>query len=409
MVVRLLEETEKAEFYKLSSICFEYPFNPKGKPEEVLLEEIRNRPPSKAQSSVAHSYGAFTEDNQLMSGLDVIPYDFYFDGHVVKGTGIGNVVTYPHHRRKGAVREIFKAALPKMYEDGMIFSYLYPFSESFYQRFGYHHLNHSLCWDLDLAMIPDFRYEGSFHLLGDTADLQDFSTAYHRFAEKYNLMVKRGPYDWDNVNNAKGCYNNHYGYLYKDENGHPTGYLVFKREVRENQICLICREMVFDGFKTLKALLSFARTYMGDYKYLHVHVPASIPLEHFCMDFSVGSTRASKALNGMVRVVNVREALLLSAYQGSGSFSLNITDPQIPENNGLFTVLFEDGRATKVDQCAAGTVPDCSMPVDIFSAAITGNYHTHDFQWFEGFTLSCTANKLGQIFYKKPSFINNYF
>lgn len=409
MKIQTIADNKLLEMLKLSSICFDYPFQTNGKSEEEYLKQLKQNPPSKARSPLSKTIGAFTDKEELMSGLSLISYEFYFDGKPQKGTGIGDVVTYPHHRRKGAIREIFNYALPHMYREGHTFSYLYPFSESFYNRFGYHRLNNSICWELDLSMIPDYNYDGSFHLYGMDASLEDFSTAYESFASQYNMMVKRDQYDWDNLTAAKGCFNNNYAYLYKDRDGIPCGYLIFKREVRNGAVILNCREMVYYNFTVLKALLSFVRTYSADFKSIRLHSPSVLNMDHFCRDFTCGHTSVTHALNGMIRVVNAENALLSAAYRGSSSFTVLLTDPQIAENNGKFTVCYKDGAAEKILRSKEDQTVDCKMNIDLFSAALAGNFNAYDFKWIDGFESYCNEEKLSEIFYKKPGWINNYF
>ena len=59
----------------------------------------------------------------------------------------------------------------------------------------------------------------------------------------------------------------------------------------------------------------------------------------------------------MVRVVNVETVLKGARYIGSGKVSISISDGQIKENNGVFEVAFQDGRAVSVQKvCGNGDV-----------------------------------------------------
>ena len=64
------------------------------------------------------------------------PYRMIFDGSEAK---MGGSAVSPHFRKKGKkyIRNIFEYAMNEMYEDGYIFSYLYPFSHVYYRKFGY--------------------------------------------------------------------------------------------------------------------------------------------------------------------------------------------------------------------------------------------------------------------------------
>lgn len=410
MIVRKITPQELSETRKISAICFEYPYEMKDKTEEEYLKEMVASPTCKEDKYFLEKWAAFTDDNKMMSSFLGLPYTVYFDGNQMKSVGIGAVSTYPHHRRKGAVRECFNKALPDIYEDGVDFSYLYPFSEMFYANFGYQRSCNSICWKFGLSTIPDYRFPGTFHLYESEEDMDGFKEAYNGYAKNFNMMIARDEYDWDKLKNAKAYANNNYAYLYRDSDGTPKGYLIFKREVRNQETILNCSDVVFQDFETLKALMSFARSYGTDFRAIRFYAPSCFSLEYFCKDFSQSYSSMNIGSNGMVRVINVKNVLKNAKYNGSGEFSIKITDSQIKQNNGIFTVVYENGSAKDVTflECTDGTV-DLECTINFFSAAIVGNYDVEDFDYMEGLKINCTSDKLNQVFYKKPCFINNYF
>lgn len=411
MIIRKIKKEELLESKKLSSICFEYPYEEDGDNEEIALQKILDNPTNKDDKYYNGKWGAFDDNEEMMSCLSVVPFQYQYDGHWLKGTGIGNVCTYPHHRRKGAVKNIFEHILPDMYKNQVSLSYLYPFSESFYNRFGYMRLDNSTCWNLGLNTIPDYRYHGTFHLYTNSHDRTDYELVYNEYASRFNMMVQREEYDWGNLDQAKGYLNNNYAYLYKDSDGIPRGYLIFKKDIRNNTTILNCRELIFNNFQTLRAIMSFVKTYASDYRSFRFHVPSSYHLEYFCNDFMIGGSTTHNASNGMVRVINVHNILQLSTYKGSGNITLKISDPYIPDNNQIFSVTYGEGQDTIVDTFHYNSdhAVDVEMPIDIFSSAIVGNYDINDFDYIDGLHLYSPKDKISNIFYKKPNWINNYF
>ena len=407
MNIRPLEQNELIEAKQLSAICFEYPFQI-DKSEEEYLNQLLTSPSQKSDVYWNMIYGAFTEENELMSCLNVIPYNFYFDGAVMKGTGIGNVVTYPHHRKKGAIKKIFQTILPKMYEEETAFSYLYPFSESFYRKYGYERSCNAIGWNLDLSKIPFTPYSGSFHLYSNPSLRPMFEEAYENFSTPLNMMVHRDKYDWMTLKNAKASYNNTYAYLYKDKTGKPCGYVIFKKDFDHKQPILNCRELVYDSYSTLQAIMSFLSTYASDYKRIHFYGPAFYNLQSFCTDFAQSTSYMTIGLNGMVRAVHVPSVLKQARYNGSGTISIELSDQQIKENKGIFHITFESGKALSIEKTTSGS-PDLSLPISLFSSAIVGNYTAEELLFHDELILHCSLEKLSSVFYKKPCWINNYF
>ena len=396
MVVRHINRSEIDDTKKISSVCFDYPFIP---------EDL-----SKAYSCWDQQIAAFDDDGSMMSTLAVIPYKFYYEGRQCSANGIGNVTTYPQYRRRGAVKALFSYALREMYEKGDVFSYLYPFSEAFYGSFGYRRVTDSICYTFDLRGIPAWPITGRFELYEDgRADImKKCQEIYDLYARRYNMMVKRDKHDWTYLEEAKAYINNDYLFLNTDDSGEPLGYIVFRKSDND----LKCREIIFRDYKSLQSLCAFAKTYSADYHAIRFHAPDCLFMESLCSDFAAYPAEITRAMNGMVRAVNIEKVLKLS-HSSAGSCQTKIKifgDSMLPENNGIYSVSSgKNGQAVSVSRSAdTDTDYDISIPVNIFSAAIIGNYDINDLGWIPDVEITNPENA-SHIFYKKPSFINNYF
>lgn len=423
MITRYIQDTELMEARNISSLCFNWSHDTAGKTCEEYTDEIKKNPKSKSDAYYTHTLAAFTNTGEMMSCLSILPYKVIFDGTVVSMSGIGSVCTYPQHRRKGAVRECFFHALKDMYSNGTSFTYLYAFSEKFYGNFGYIPASTSLQWCLDLSTIPDYRLSGTFSLYRGEEDYSDYEKLYTTFAGKYNMMVHRDSYDWEVLKSADPFKGSRFAYLYKNSAGEPGGYLIFEKQKDNSSVILDCKELIFDSFESLKALMAFAKTFSADYDKIRFNAPAYLNLDYFCEDYSQSSSFRCFKQNGMVRAVNVYQVLEQASYQGTGEISLRVYDSILPENNKIFTVTFTDGKAIQVlcetvnvctlndNNNASGSLkkPDLEMTINQFSAVITGKYQVSDLEYQEGITLHCSKEKAASLIYKKPCWINNFF
>lgn len=122
----------------------------------------------------------------------------------------------------------------------------------------------------------------------------------------------------------------------------------------------------------------------------------------------MGAAQWSVENAGMVRVINVVEVLKKARYQGSGSLTVEIEDPQIPENNGVCTVTFADGKALSVKKNE--TAPDLKLSISAFSALIAGALPFRDAaDYLSGVRVLTPSKAAEQVFYKKPMMIADYF
>ena len=137
MIVRKIRENELKRSAQLSALAFEYPMEGAEKSPEDFFRDVREHPGSLEDVRWDSRWAAFEDDDATMiATFCVLPWHATFDGHEVIMGGIGGVATLPQYRRGGAIRRCFEAALPDMYAQGMVLSYLYPFSNAFYRRFG---------------------------------------------------------------------------------------------------------------------------------------------------------------------------------------------------------------------------------------------------------------------------------
>ena len=116
------------------------------------------------------------------------------------------------------------------------------------------------------------------------------------------------------------------------------------------------------------------------------HLPAKSHMEYLFPEWALGAYEAAVENAGMVRVVNVRSALEKAAYRGSGALKLRVSDPQIPENNQVLAVHFENGRLLSVTP--ADLPCDLELPINVFSALLSGTCSFADAaMWMPGIVL----------------------
>ncbi|MDF2540407.1 MAG: hypothetical protein K0S47_125 [Herbinix sp.] len=403
VIVRKINPSEIIETEKLSSLAFSWSFD-----EEAYAKKLQegNPPTNKGDAYALNKWAAFQEDGSLIGCMTIIPYQMYFDGHILPMSGIGCVCTYPQYRRKRAIRHCFEGAIREMYDTNQTFSFLYPFSQAFYRKFGYEPTAGRIVWNFSMNTIPEYDYPGSFSLY-DGKDITEFEKAYKKFAVSYNMMVERDEYDWHRLKDCNPFKTNKQAYLYKNEAGEPSGYFIFEREIINNSAVMNCSEFVFDNFDTLRALLSFARAFRADYSSIQLEAARDLRLEYFCSDYPQSSSHSEIKPMGMIRVVRVDKVLACAKYQGTGSISIEIKDEMLPENSGIWSVTFEDGKATSVSKDSVNKA-DISMTIQVFSTAITGGCDLSDFTYRTDVKVN-NADEIHKVFYHKNSLIVNYF
>ena len=136
-------------------------------------------------------WGYFDDDGTI--GACLKNYDFVscYAGQLVKSGGIGDVCTLPEYRNQGAIRHLMKACLDHAYENGEIFSTLYPFAHGFYRKFGY-----EVFFDLHRYVIPPeelskIRSDWKIRRLEQGEEIPLLTELHNKFAKRYNACVYR--------------------------------------------------------------------------------------------------------------------------------------------------------------------------------------------------------------------------
>src|SRR5699024_1916594 len=126
--MRNIIELNINEYYKqifsLSQYAFQYNLTEK---EEILKKDEAKR----------HIIYGCMENKKLAAKLHIIPLSTFIGGIKFPLGGISSVATWPEFRRKGMVDNLLRYAVKKMQEKGFLVSFLYPFSYSFYRKYGW--------------------------------------------------------------------------------------------------------------------------------------------------------------------------------------------------------------------------------------------------------------------------------
>ena len=416
MIVRKIKPEEWKRTEELFSLAFCYPYDCDKEPLELYKEKMAN-PEAREVAKTFHKYAAFEDDDKtMMSCMSAIQFPINFNGKDVVMAGIGDVSSIPAYRRRGGIRACFTEMLPDLYESGVTFSYLYPFSTYFYNKFGYGMGVKANVYELDLSRIPRYSTTGKCILAephNAQALLKDISTVYEVWQQKYNGMVNNSLLEYQFVTNSNPCKTQEFLYLYRSADGSPKGYISFHKEKQDGDQLLVCTKIVFVDSEGLMGLLELVASYAANYRSIRFTIPEDIEIEMALKELSFGACKLEHSYTGMVRVINVEKALWLSSYCGNGNIALRITDPYIKSNNGIFSVSYQDGKAVEIKHSPLENNINSDaiiMHIDRFSEFIFQNRSAGHFLYCQEQSLTAKDIRiLEESFIRKPSFLMEHF
>ena len=397
MIIRKARSEDKQQIREISAICFEYALRPEptdSKPEEEHY----------------FRWAALTDDEKTVMGtLTVNDYLVNFDGNTCRMGGIGGVATLPQYRRQGCIRSCFNAALQDMYSDGYILSYLYPFSTAYYRKFGYESCIQKQFLTVQLSTLKPDSVTGEFRMNHPRAPLTEAIRCIDRCWEQtFNMMVQHNEnyYDW--TRECIPAERMEYTYVYYAADGTPKAYTTFRPERLPESRHLNCSRFFFADREGFHGLMELFKSMAADHKTVTFVLPAVPAMQYLLSELALESVDCVCKTTGMVRVINVKKALEMTKYRGSGRISIEITDAQIAENNHTYTIDFADGRAVSVT--TTGNSADVKMDITAFSALLLGAAEFDDAcSCFTGIRVLNEDACYNQVFYNKKMLITDGF
>ena len=394
MIVRKVTPEENRRVNEVFAIAFEMPLE-----KEPFIGTEEN----------VTTWAAFDGD-AMTSTLSESRFDFQFDGHRCLMGGMGGAASLPQYRRHGGIRGCFEHSLVDQYEKGYDFSYLYPFSTAYYRRYGYECCVQHLLVTLDLGLLRVTDLGGHF-VMTDAADprTDDIKAVNENLEARFNMMVMHDAdfYKW--TQKVQPAVDNHFTYVYYAADGTPKAYTTFHMENQPDGRNLQCTRFFFVDAEGFMGLMQIFKSLASDHRFVKFTLPYGQGIEYAMPEWSMGAARWTVNNNaGMVRVVNVEKVLSKAAYLGSGEITMEISDKQIAQNNGCFTVVFQNGRAVSVEK--TDKAPDIRLNIPALSAMISGAADLATARAFIPGTEVLNENAaFQQVFYRKPVMIVDYF
>lgn len=414
MIVRKIRPDELKRTKELFSIAFEFAYECDKDAMEVY-ETCIKEPKTREDASPLEKYGAFLDDNQTMTScLSAIRYPMNFDGHSVVMAGIGGVSSLPQHRKGGGIRGCFVTMLPELYKEEVAFSCLYPFSTAYYRKFGYEVGTAMRMYEWKLAYLPEEKPEGHCELLDATnreKSAKGIQKVYRTWQKKYNGMIENESYEYAFVTEADPYRTQEFTYIYYKKNKEAAAYMTFRKEKDATGQRLDCSRFVFEDMEGLKGLLALAKTFSSDHYEIRFTLPEDCRIEPLMQERSFGACQIKESYLGMVRVIHVEKVLKMARYRGSGAIAIEIEDADILENNGVFEVIFAEGKAVSVMK--KQMLPQITMSIAEFSRWIIGAAEESSLAYCSHIKIQqaglVESGLFGKVFYKKPCYLMEYF
>lgn len=318
------------------------------------------------------TYCALFEDGRPASGVASTAMVQNVRGKLFDAGGVWGVSTAPAARRKGYCRQTLAAVLAAGRADGQVFSNLYPFRESFYQRLGY--------VTFSLPRIAKFAPSAVTPLLGrdlggrvEVALIGAIYDAYRDYLTRLRPRTHGMGFfvhpDWASANR------NRFWLAQAVAGGQVVGLMLYDiKGEEETKFLFRGLRFYYDTAQGRYLLLQWIARHVDQADRVELWLAATEQPETWLADLAVKTESEIRAPMG--RVLDV--ARLGGMQVGPGRFTARINDPLCPWNEGSWRFESANGEL-RVERVTASEEPDCALTIQGLTALVYGTHDPGDF------------------------------
>ena len=357
--IRQLQGEEMLEtLYNMNSYAL-HP-SPPLQDKDEWMERVRSR-----QGMVCQ---AVFEDETPVANVVSTPMTQNMRGKLYGASGVWGVATAPGARRKGYCREAMARLLAVEGEAGKVFSNLYPFRESFYERLGY------VAFPLmKIARFPVLSLSPFLQMNLEGRVVQQYiGEAYDAYRDYLAEMRSHthGMAFFDFGDRASANRNLLWAALAKfGEN--IEGFMLYK--LLGEEVTKYTFSAIRFYYRTSRArglLLNWIARHIDQAERVELWLPPFEYPETWLADSQMKVETSIRP--AMSRVLEVEK--LVGMQVGDGHFSARIIDPLCPWNEGVWSFEASDGRL----QVSKGSRAGCKLTIQGLTALIAGMHDPQD-------------------------------
>ncbi|MHA1200893.1 MAG: GNAT family N-acetyltransferase [Candidatus Heimdallarchaeaceae archaeon] len=334
-----------------------------------LEQMIKNKPFFKEDLCLA-----LYENDEVVAGLMCKPIMQNVRGAIKPMCGVAEVVTKPEARRQGYSKKLMNLALKKMKAQGQIFSTLYPFKESFYEKLGYitfPQYRNAIFSPTSLVSLLKENYEGKIERVNIKNGLDIYLNFLEKIQKKVHGMGIKHRTEQERLKESP----NFWLTIARNNDDEVIGIMTYRITGFWKELKV--RSFFYANSLAKYLLLQWLAHHSDQVREVHLPVPHHTYPETWYNDTFWGEK--GKIVNRewvpsvMGRVVSVDE--LSGMHVGKGKVSIKITDEQCEWNNNSYTFTSNNGvlEVSKTSDFV------CELTIQGFSAIVYGCYNLDDF------------------------------
>jgi predicted acetyltransferase len=298
--------------------------------------------------------------------------------------------------------------MEEMYDEGYVFSFLYPFSYSYYRKFGYEFNMSIVQCTLPFSALSHFRQTGKVELLLSYTDPSCIKSVYEQYIQGKNLALDWQSH-WSRFHKNDPYSSNVYLYVWYDGEDNAKGYLQYtidRSDMNSVKPDMRLREIVWLNGDAFRGMMAFLNGFASQFRNLIFVIPEH---EDISLYFSEqGDIQQQIRIHGCNRVVHVKKALeLMKTPAGRGKAVIEVRDDFFPKNTDRYLIEWENGE--KMVIAGRKEEADLICSVHHLSQLITGYRSITQLQTAGCVEVRCEPGLLDSLFPRKALYILDMF
>ncbi|MDO9334720.1 MAG: GNAT family N-acetyltransferase [Dehalococcoidales bacterium] len=313
------------------------------------------------------------EDEKLVTTFAAWPLTMRFNGNGVAVSGITMVGSQPAYHRRGYLRRIMTKHFESMHEKGeSAIAILWASWAAIYQRYGYGVVSTRFSYFIEPRYVQfafPHRINGSLRESGEQ-ELERMVELYRKFRENRTGYLHRSKPMWDNSVLATAPPGGSLNRIVYEENGTPSGYIVFVTLPQPGDIIpghrILIRDLIWLNSTAYRAIWENLATLDLIAEINWQRAPSDDPLMHLLLEPRRLRATAVDCLLG--RIVDVSSALTQRGYQEEGKLTFSLIDNVCKWNNGgwKLEVSAQGSKVTRTRQSPQVTMPVSTLALLAF-------------------------------------------
>ncbi len=310
---------------------------------------------------IAKEFYLYEVDNEAVVAARMIPFKQNIRDVLKPMGGIGMVASSPEHRREGHVHSLMIGVLEELKREGYATSTLYPFKDTFYMALGYTKMPMSRILETDPRTLTGVTMPTGYSVRRESGDevFKLWRDIHEAMVKETHGAVMRNDDRWKERTSAFRAK----AAVARNSKGEAEGILTYgTKGYGEGHAWSEPGQISIGDFhwKTIEArdaILNFL------YKHADQITKVNILINSRTEDYyhwlkNIHTPVLKSSIFNMARIVDVRTSFEGIRVDSTGSLVLEIIDPHLEWNNGVFRFFEEDGflRVEEVEESAKTTL-----------------------------------------------------